>query len=88
MFIEGLALKTPIIAFDVPAGNEILENNETALLVTKGDSKALAEKIIYLLKNPEVSKQIAENAYEKYKKEFTTEAMVKKMAAWYKSLSL
>lgn len=88
VFIEGLALKTPIIAFDVPAGNEILENNETALLVTKGDSKALAEKIIYLLKNPEVSKQIAENAYEKYKKEFTTEAMVKKMAAWYKSLSL
>lgn len=88
VFIEGLALKTPIIAFDVPAGNEILENNKTALLVSKGDSKALAEKIIYLLKNPDVAKQIAENAYEKYKNEFTTEAMVKKMAAWYKSLSL
>ena len=88
VFIEGLALKTPIIAFDVPAGNEILENNKTALLVNKGDSKALAEKIIFLLKNPDVAKQIAENAYEKYKKEFTTEAMVKKMAAWYKSLFL
>jgi glycosyltransferase involved in cell wall biosynthesis len=88
VFIEGLALKTPIVAFDVPAGNEILENDKTALLVNKGDSKALAEKIIYLLKNPDVAKQIAENAYEKYKNEFTTEAMVKKMAAWYKSLSL
>jgi len=88
VFIEGLALKTPIIAFDVPAGNEILENDKTALLVSKGDSQALAEKIIYLLKNPDVAKQIAENAYEKYKKEFTTEAMVEKMAAWYKSLSL
>ncbi|MBK8785150.1 MAG: glycosyltransferase family 4 protein [Chitinophagaceae bacterium] len=88
VFIEGLALKTPIVAFDVPAGNEILENNKTALLVNKGDSKALAEKIIYLLQNPDVAKQIAENAYEKYKSEFTTEAMVKKMAAWYKSLSL
>jgi glycosyltransferase involved in cell wall biosynthesis len=88
VFIEGLALKTPIIAFDVPAGNEILENNKTALLVNKGDSKALAEKIIYLLKNPDVAKQIADNAYEKYKEEFTTEAMVQKMAAWYKSLSL
>ena len=88
VFIEGLALKTPIVAFDVPAGNEILENDKTALLVSKGDSKALAEKIIYLLQNPDVAKQIAENAYEKYKNEFTTEAMVKKMAAWYKSLSL
>ncbi len=88
VFIEGLALKTPIIAFDVPAGNEILENNKTALLVNKGDHKALAEKIIYLLKNPGVSKQVAENAYEKYKNEFTTAAMVKKMAAWYKSLPL
>lgn len=88
VFIEGLALKTPIVAFDVPAGNEILENDKTALLVNKGDSKALAEKIIYLLQNPDIAKQIAENAYEKYKNEFTTEAMVKKMAAWYKSLSL
>ncbi|MBK8519590.1 MAG: glycosyltransferase family 4 protein [Chitinophagaceae bacterium] len=88
VFIEGLALKTPIVAFDVPAGNEILENEKTALLVNKGDSKALADKIIYLLKNPDVAKQIADNAYEKYKNEFTTEAMVKKMAAWYKSLSL
>lgn len=88
VFIEGLALKTPIIAFDVPAGNEILENERTALLVNKGNSKALAEKIIYLLKNPDVARQIAENAYKKYKEEFTTEAMVKKMAAWYKSLSL
>lgn len=88
VFIEGLALKTPIVAFDVPAGNEILENEKTALLVNKGDSNALAEKIIYLLKNPAVAKQIAENAYKKYKNEFTTEAMVKKMAAWYKTLSL
>lgn len=88
VFIEGLALKTPIIAFDVPAGNEILENDKTALLVPKGDADALAEKIIYLLKNPAIAKQIAENAYEKYKKDFTTEAMVKKMAAWYKSLQL
>ena len=88
VFIEGIALKTPIVAFDVPAGNEILENDKTALLVSKGDSKALAEKIIFLLKNPAIAKQIAENAYEKYKSEFTTEAMVKKMAAWYKSLSL
>ncbi len=88
VFIEGLALKTPIIAFDVPAGNEILENDRTALLVNKGDSKALADKIIYLLQNPAIAKQIAENAYKKYKKEFTTEAMVEKMAAWYKGLSL
>lgn len=88
VFIEGLALQTPIIAFDVPAGNEILENDITALLVNKGDSNALAEKIIYLLKNPEVAKQISTNAFEKYKREFTTEAMVKKMATWYKSLAL
>jgi len=88
VFIEGLALKTPIIAFDVPAGNEILENDKTALLVNKGDSKALAEKIIFLLQHPEIAKKLADNAYEKYKNEFTTEAMVKKMAAWYKSLAL
>lgn len=88
VFIEGFAMQTPIIAFDVPAGNEIMENEKTALLVNKGDSNALAQKIIYLLQHPDLAKQIAANAYEKYNNEFTTEAMVKKMAAWYTSLAL
>ena len=86
VFIEAFALQKPVVAFNTPAGNEIMENGQTALLVEKGDSKALAEKIIYLLKNPDERERIIKNAYEKYLKEFTTEVMVKRMADWYHRL--
>ncbi|MBK7124096.1 MAG: glycosyltransferase [Chitinophagaceae bacterium] len=78
VYIEALALKVPVVAFNTPAANEIIENNETGLLVDKGDHKALAEKIIYLLSNPAERNNIAERAYAKYKSHFTTGVMIQK----------
>lgn len=88
VYIEAFALKTAVVAFNTPAGNEIMVNNETAMLVDKGDSRALAETIIYLLNNQSEMNGITERAYKKYNECFTTEIMVKKMAAWYLSLEL
>lgn len=88
VYIEAFALKTPVVAFNTAAGNEIMTDRETALLVDKGNSRALAEKIIYLLKNPEESNKIAERAYTKYKNCFTTSVMIKKTADWYLSLGI
>ena len=88
VYIEAFAHKVPVVAFDTAAGNEIMENNETALLVDKGDSRALAEKIIYLLKNAAERKRISEQAFNKYKNFYTTELMVQKTADWYVSLKL
>ena len=83
VYIEAFALKTPVIAFNTPAGNEIMENNETALLVDKADTASLAEKIIYLLKNKAAGEAMAERAYKKYLEFFTTEIMIKNTADWY-----
>lgn len=83
VYIEAFALKTPVIAFDTPAGNEIMENNETGLMVNKADTTALAEKIIYLLNNKAIGEAIAERAYKKYQEFFTTDIMIKNTADWY-----
>lgn len=88
VYIEAFALKTPVVAFNTPAANEIIENKETGLLVDKGDHKALAEKIIYLLRNPEERKKIAEKAHKKYLDNFTTTVMIEKTAAWYRALKI
>ena len=88
VYIEAFALRTPVVAFNTPAGNEIMTDKETALLVDKSDSRALAEKIIYLLKNPEEKNKITERAYTKYKTSFASEVMIKKTADWYLSLGL
>ena len=88
VYIESFALQTPVVAFDTPAANEIVVNNETGLLVEKGHSGLLAEKIIFLLEHPEISSKITEAAFEKYKSSFTTEVMVQKTADWYFSLGI
>jgi glycosyltransferase involved in cell wall biosynthesis len=83
VYIEAFALQTPVVAFDTPAGNEIMVNNETALLVDKGDTNALAQKIIYLLKNAGAKEAITQAAYAKYNSSFTTAIMIKNTAEWY-----
>lgn len=88
VYIEAFALKVPVIAFNVPAANEIIENGKTGLLVEKGNSEAITQKILYLLNNDTERKNIAENAFLKYKQNFTTEKMVERMAVWYKNLNI
>ncbi len=83
VYIEAFALKVPVIAFDTAAGNEIMENDVTALMVPKGDSEQLAVKIIYLLQHPEERRRLSEAAYEVYKAKFSTSTMIKNTADWY-----
>lgn len=86
VFIEAFAMKLPVIAFDAPAANEIISNEQTGLLVPVYNSSVLAEKIIYLLQNPEERKRLADAAYEKYVTYFNTARMVKETASWYRSV--
>lgn len=84
VFIESFALKIPVITFDTEAGNQIIENNETGLLVEKENVGALAKKIIYLLESPEIRARIVEKAYYKYLAYYTLEKMSNETADWYK----
>lgn len=86
VYIESFALRIPVIAFDVEAGNQIIENNVTGILVPKGDIKILAEKIIYLLQFPVERNRIIENAYNKYLAYYNVERMAKETAEWYYSV--
>ncbi len=86
VYIEAFALKVPVVAFDTPAGNEIMQNETTALLVPPRDVAALAEKIIYLLSNPAIRRDLAERAHAAYLQTYSTERMVQDTADFYLSL--
>lgn len=88
VYIESFALKTPVVAFDVQACNEIIENGETGILVPAKDSAALENAVLQLLKNPEERERLATNAYHKYTGYYNTSRMVKETAEWYTSLNL
>lgn len=87
VYIEAFALKTPVIAFDTPAGNEIMENGVTAILVEARDVKALSEKILFLLENPDEASALAERAFLKYQQSYNADRMAAETAAFYHSIS-
>ena len=66
--IEALLLGKPCIGTNVVGTNEVILNGKNGYLIELNDSSSLAEKIIYLIKNPNIY-----NQYSKYAKKHATE---------------
>ena len=60
---EYMAMGKPIVAFDLPSIREEVTDGKDILLAKPEDPKSLAEKIGYVLHNPDVARQLAINAY-------------------------
>jgi glycosyltransferase involved in cell wall biosynthesis len=58
--LEGMVMNLPIVGADVGGLTEIILDGETGLLVPPGDSAALARACQYLLRNPDVGRQMGE----------------------------
>ena len=56
--VEALACECPVIASDLPATREIIQDGQTGLLFQQGNGKELAQKIIALLANPSLRYQM------------------------------
>ena len=58
--IEAMALKKPVVASNIPGPSDIVVDGETGFLTPTGDTKIMAEKIIYILNNQEISRKMGE----------------------------
>lgn len=83
VFLEAFEAKTPVIAFDVPASNEIIDSGKDGYLVKPFDVDELAERMIELLGDKAKRIEFAETAYGKLQSVFTPERMVDKTVAFY-----
>ena len=64
---EAMASGRPIVASDLPSLREVLRNEENALLVPPGDTKALAASLQRLADEPETAARLAARAAEEVK---------------------
>jgi len=84
--LEAMGLNKPVIATDVGGNKELVVDGVTGKIVPKNDRVSLAETIISLLKNPEATKKLGENGYERQKKYFDVDRMVQEYEALYENL--
>lgn len=80
VILEAMAMRLPVIAFDCGGVGECFRDGVSGFLVQKGNVQKVAEKVLELLKNPEMRKNIGAQArkdlslrfsYEKHFSEIT-----------------
>ncbi len=84
--LEAMAAGRAIVSSDIPGTDELLSNEDNALLVPPGDSGALAQALNRLLNDAELRGDLGRRARERVQRDFTAEAMTAKVVAVYKEL--
>lgn len=85
--MEAMARGLPVIASDIPANRELIEDGRTGLLVRPGDSVAFAQYADRLLADGEWSRRLGEAARERMETRHSIAAMVDGYARLYESIA-
>lgn len=86
ILLESWYHKKPIVAFDAPAMNEVIDDQKNGLLARPNDTEDLAEKIIHLYNHPETVISYGEAGYQKLTKYYTLKRMTDEMEEIYKAI--
>jgi len=79
VLVEANAAGKPVVSTATTGAKEIIEDGKNGFLVPIGDAQKLAEKIIWLLENPDEARKMGEYGRELVKEKFdnNTEKIVK-----------
>ena len=78
-FVEAMANRIPCIGTNNCAMPEIIEDGKCGFLVPINNSEILAMRIIELLRQPEIAKEMGEYCYKKYLEKYTWEVVANKV---------
>ena len=84
---EAMSYKKAIIASEVGGFADVVGEGETGILVPPNDSEALATAIEHLLQRPQVAEEMGQRGYERWRQNFSAEAVVPQVEQLYKSLT-
>ena len=76
--IEGFAVKSLVVVYDVENLKYLVEDFKTGLVAEKGNVKQAYEKIDKVLSDQDLFKKIVENGYNEYKNKYTKEIILNK----------
>jgi phosphatidylinositol alpha-1,6-mannosyltransferase len=79
VYLEANLAGKPVIAGDSGGVRDAVQNNLNGLLVNSKDSNAIADAILKIYKNSDLSKKLGEQGRERVKKEFNWQNQIKKL---------
>lgn len=84
--IEAMAMKKPSVVSNIAANAELIEDGKQGFLVPMQNDEALAEGILKLSLNNELSDRMGESAYEKARRMFNITLLAEKVGNVYFNL--
>jgi glycosyltransferase involved in cell wall biosynthesis len=85
VFPQAMCLGLPIVATRVDGAIDVINDGVNGFLLLPRDVEGMAQKVIYLFKNPERAKEMGERGRAQVK-EFDSHTMVKQQEELYLSL--
>lgn len=76
---EAMAMKKPVLAFNLSSNPELIKNNENGFLIPPKNTDIFAEKLALLINNENLRQQMGEKAYNFAKANFDAEIQFKKL---------
>src|SRR5213596_3461676 len=85
--LEAMASRVPVVVSDVGGLSEIVEDGITGVKVPSSDPHALAEGILRVLDNRELSERLKENAYQAVQERYRWDLIAEKTLEAYRTSS-
>lgn len=87
VFLDCFAARVPVVAFDLPAGNEIIEDGCTGLLAKPFDTGDLAQKVMQLCEDAQLQDKLIKNGWQALHDHFSMNRMAADYAEYYQYMS-
>jgi glycosyltransferase involved in cell wall biosynthesis len=81
-----MAAARPVVATDIGGAREAIVEGETGYVIAPGDERAMAERIISLLRAPDEARRMGERGLQVVKDKFSCAAQVERVESLYEQL--
>jgi len=82
--LEAMAAGVPVVATRVGGNPELIDSEESGFLVPVGDARALAERVLDLLRDPALAARVRAAARTRVERDFSLAAMVQAHEALFR----